>query len=306
MFHHFHGGAHAPGQGSISADDLNRMLDFLGTENIVTPDAWLRGIAAGTLRPGQLCLTFDDGLKCQYDIAAPILAKRGLTAFFFVPSAPLESGTLPLEIYRYVRGTCFASMDAFYEAFDREIEASPYASAVAEGLKEFNPRSYLSAFDFYTDGDRRFRFIRDKILGSERYATIMDAVVRACAARGLVDVTTLPSLLWMSRDDVKNLRAQGHVIGLHSHTHPTDMASLPAAQQEDEYRRNRACLSSLLGEEIVCMSHPCNSYGSGTLELLQGMGIRCGFRSMMHGGGGSALELPRQDHAHVFAMMHAV
>ncbi|MDD4319301.1 MAG: polysaccharide deacetylase family protein [Candidatus Peribacteraceae bacterium] len=305
MFHHFHGGRHAPGQGSLSADGLHRLLDFLDPSRLLSAEEWLRHAMGGSLQPGMLCLTFDDGLKCQYDIAAPVLAERGLTAFFFVPSAVLEGGTLKLEIYRHVRHACFPSMETFYAAFEESLMRSPHASAAREALHDFSPTSYLPALHYYTDADRRFRFLRDRVLGQERYEEIMDRIVADCGPTGRVDLAALPALLWMSPDDVRNLRRQGHVIGLHSHSHPTDIAALALPQQEEEYRRNRDCLSSLLDEHIVSMSHPCNAYSPATLTILRSLGIRMGFRSMLEGGSTDPLELPRQDHAHVFAMMNA-
>ena len=39
------------------------------------------------LRHNDIVLTFDDGLRCQYDIALPILNKHGIGAFWFVYSS---------------------------------------------------------------------------------------------------------------------------------------------------------------------------------------------------------------------------
>src|SRR4051812_1212306 len=103
MFHHFHGGAHARGQGAISAQQLDELLDFVGAGRILPALEWQERSTRGTLAPDDLCITFDDALRCQVDIALPVLESRGLTAFWFVYSSVFEGVRERLEIYRHVR-----------------------------------------------------------------------------------------------------------------------------------------------------------------------------------------------------------
>lgn len=303
MFHHFHGGQHGKGQGSLSAEDLQMMISFIGHEHILSAEEWTEKALNGSLKANNLCFSFDDGLRCQWDIALPVLRKHKITAFFFIPSAPLNGEMLKMEVYRYIRHECFDSMDDFYAAFEEMIARSRFAAECHDALREFVPAAYLSEYKFYTDGDRRFRYIRDKALGPERFESIMDALVDHLTQEGVIDPKKLHDLLWFSANEVRSLKKEGHVIGLHSHNHPTDMAALSVEKQKEEYEINADILTSASGAPVTCMSHPCNSYTSETLKILKGLGINLGFRSRMEGSGESLLELPRQDHAHVFAMM---
>jgi peptidoglycan/xylan/chitin deacetylase (PgdA/CDA1 family) len=92
------------------------------------------------------------------------------------------------------------------------------------------------------------------------------------------------------------LVARGHLIGLHSHTHPTNMTLLPVEQQYAEYRRNFDYLSSLLGTSPQTMAHPSGSYNSDTLDILREMGVQIGFRSDSDSRFHTLLEMPRLDH----------
>ena len=103
--------------------------------------------------------------------------------------------------------------------------------------------------------------------------------------------------------DMLDLRDQGHVIGLHSYSHPTDLAALDEAGQRDEYSRNHAHLTGLLGAAPTVMSHPCNAYDARTLKVLGELGIVMGFRSNLHDSGGGPLELPREDHGRIARQM---
>ena len=80
MFHHFCGGVHPQGQGAITAEELADLIEFVGPRRILPAEVWLVRCAGGTLRDGDVCLTLDDNLRCQYDIALPVLQAGDLVA----------------------------------------------------------------------------------------------------------------------------------------------------------------------------------------------------------------------------------
>ena len=74
MFHHFHdNGIHTKGQGSIDQEDFIKMIKFIGRKNIVDADVFFEKFKENKLKNNEVCLTFDDAIKCQIDIALPIL-----------------------------------------------------------------------------------------------------------------------------------------------------------------------------------------------------------------------------------------
>ena len=116
------------------------------------------------------------------------------------------------------------------------------------------------------------------------------------------DINEAKKNLWMREDELLKIHENGHVVGLHSYSHPTQMSKLTADQQLKEYQQNFTHLSKVLKtSEITSMSHPCGDYNLDTLSLLKEMGIQIGFRSNM----GvkeikSPLEIPREDQANIF------
>ena len=121
MFHHFHNELHIKGQGSIDGDKFYEMLAFYAKKyNLISADEYLDKSQRGGLNENDVCITFDDGLKCQYDVAYPVLESfgaHGITAFFFVCSLPLTGGRESLEIYRHFRFFCFDDINDFYSSF---------------------------------------------------------------------------------------------------------------------------------------------------------------------------------------------
>ncbi len=300
MFHHFHDAVHPPIQGSISAEGFCELLDFVGRSRILPAEDWRCRAESGRLRDGELCLTFDDNLRCQYDIALPVLEAYGLTAFWFVYTSPLEGVAETLEVHRHYRNTAFADVDEFYAAFFAALATSPWGAEAEAALAGFDPAGYLAELAFYSDADRRFRFARDRILGPERYDETMVVMMR----RSGYDVADAATRLWMGAGDLRRLASGGHVIGLHSHSHPTDLKALPADAQAREYARNAEVLRAEVGVAADSMAHPTNSYGPETLALLHRQGVRLGFRANLALAEYGPLEHPRRDHAEVMAAMH--
>ncbi|RMF80474.1 MAG: polysaccharide deacetylase family protein [Planctomycetota bacterium] len=293
MFHHFHGGTHPPVQGSISADDLRAMIRWIGPGRILPARDWLSRAEEGVLEIDDWCLTFDDNLKCQYDVALPVLREFDLTAFWFIPTATLTNEPPKLEIYRTFRTTAFDEIEDFYGEFFRALAASDDAAEIETQLERFDPSSYLCEFPFYSEADRRFRFVRDEVLGPQRYERVMDELMAAHGVRG----ADLAPRLWMNARQIRELHEAGHVIGMHSHSHPTRMAHLyPEAQMRD-YRENYNILCQITGCPPRTVSHPCNSYNSETLDVLRRLGATVGFRADSTLEAFSELEYPRADHA---------
>ena len=108
----------------------------------------------------------------------------------------------------------------------------------------------------------------------------------------------------MNENEVKNLYDKGHTIGLHSHSHPTQMSKMCKADQRKEYTTNQQFLSRITCDEVDTVSYPCGSYNQATLDVLSEIGIKMGFRASMEVREiKSPLEIPREDHAVVFAEM---
>lgn len=302
MFHHFrHGATHPAGQGALSAEEFADLLAFLDPARILDAGTWLEKARRGRLADGDLCLTFDDGLRCQADVALPVLDHFGLTAFWFVYSSVLEGQPATVEVYRYFRTVFFETVEAFYDAFEATAGGMGFGPALSSGLAAFDA-DYLSNAPYYTEADRRFRFIRDRILRPQDY----DAIMERMMADRRADRDDIARVLWMDAGNLVSLKKGGHVVGLHSHSHPTLLAALPAEAQRAEYSRNAACLEGILGSRPNTVSHPCNSYGSATLDILTELGVEVGFRADLYLGTGTVLEIPREDHALAFKRMREV
>ncbi|MDA9981576.1 polysaccharide deacetylase family protein [Gammaproteobacteria bacterium] len=306
MFHRFHSpGSHPTGQGSVPGPELENILRYVGTGRILEPDAWLDGLARGTLSPESICLTFDDGLRSQIDVAVPILDKLDLKAFWFVFSSVFDGGIDYHEVYNRFAIQTFPTFDEFVHFFLSEA-GIPARLFETEQYRAYE-QDMRNHFDFYTSNDIRFRYIRNSVMNWEDYQASMEIVM---AARGCC-VDELAKDIWMTEDNLACLASNGHHIGLHSYSHPLVFADLSATEQKDEYHRNRDHITAITGTVPSSMSHPLGSYSGTTLDVLGELGVTCGFRSSMTPGFGledkriANLQLPRADSTDLVKMASA-
>lgn len=300
MFHHFHSDDHAVGQGSISSEQFSLMLDWLEDRySILTPDEYATKLVHQKLRATDICLTFDDALLCQSDIAVPIMNKRNLQAFFFVYSSPFIGRPDFLEIFRHFRNTTYTSLKSFYDDFFQTTQNVLQDHYENHHIK-YNKLNYLQDFAFYSEDDKWFRYLRDQCLSKEKYEEIMNTLMKAKDFHP----ESVFSKLWMDNSTVRNLAADGHTIGLHSFSHPTTLHFLDRQVQLEEYTQNYQHISDITGVAPSAMSHPCGNYNDDTLAILGSLGVNIGFRSNMAIKSiRSNLEIPREDHSNIMKEM---
>ena len=298
MFHHFHDNKkHLKSQGSITRLQLSKIIKFVGVKNILTPEDFSEKLQKKKLNKNDKCITFDDSLLCQYDIALPVLEDFNLKAFFFVTTSVFSSKPDNLEVYRYFRVNCYQNLDDFYKAFF-SILSSKIKNKINYFIKKIS--YYKKNFKFYSHNDILFRIYRDFILNDKEYDSLMFRLFKSKNFNPKKHYQKL----FLSKKNVVKISNLGHSIGLHSHTHPTDLKKLQYLEQYQEYNKNLKYLNNVLKnkKKIYSMSHPCGSYDSKTLNILTKMNIDIGFLALMqntYNKKKNNLIIPRQDHSNL-------
>ena len=309
MFHHFHDdGIHTKGQGSIDKDDFYKMINFIGRNNILDADIFFEKFKNNKLKEKEVCLTFDDGIKCQIDVALPILEELKIKSFFFVYTSMFEEKPDNLEIFRYFRMNYFNNVDEFYNSFYQVLD---------KDLKTFfednndKIKATKIKFPHYSIEDTKFRLVRDIFLTKSHYEETMFLMLK----EKQFNYKDFFKKLFFQKDDLIRLDSLGHLVGLHSHNHSTLLEKLNYDEQKDEYEKCLSSISNILDKpknEIKYMSHPCGSYNKDTFEILKELGIELGFKQIMtiepEKGmkkiNNSFLEIARQDHAEIYKIMN--
>lgn len=271
MFHHFHDNKkHKESQGSLTSKILEKIIKKIGKKNILDAQIFQKKIIENSLNKNHICLTFDDGIKSQIDIALPVLKKHKIKAFFFIYSSILTNKPDNLEVYRYFRCSYFNNIDEFYNLFFQEIrmDLKKFFKSKIKKIKKMK-----KIFSYYSTNDIKFRLLRDEFLTKKQY----DQIMKKLFFRKKFQPRKFYSKIFMNRKDIKKLIFEGHIVGLHSHTHPTNFKKLTIKQKQYEYKKNKFILNKFT-KNIYSMSHPCGSYDKSTLRLLKNIGIKIGFK----------------------------
>jgi peptidoglycan/xylan/chitin deacetylase (PgdA/CDA1 family) len=299
MFHHFHDNKkYLKEQGSISKDQFIRIIKFIGRKNILDASDFLERTEKKTIKKNSVVLTFDDCRKSQYDIILDVLDDFKIQSFFFIYSSLLEGKPDMLEIYRHFRSYYYKSINDFYSEFFKNAQLSP-DSLKFKYQKEINlmKRNYK----FYSTNDVIFRVARDKYLKNYKYHQIMNYMIK----KKKLDTKKIFKTLVMNKKDILHIKNKGHIIGLHSHSHPTDITKKKYIDQYKEYKQNIEIFGKKLKikkNSISSMSHPCGKFNDDTFKVLDKLNIKIGFTADMIKRlkkKNSNFLIPREDHSNI-------
>jgi peptidoglycan/xylan/chitin deacetylase (PgdA/CDA1 family) len=117
--------------------------------------------------------------------------------------------------------------------------------------------------------------------GGVSFASPIADLLEAHGWRGHFFITTdrigQPGFLGAAQ--IRDLFRRGHVIGSHSHTHPTRMAALCRAEMDDEWQRSLSILSSIVGVDVKLASVPGGYYSRQVGESAAAAGVEALFTS---------------------------
>jgi len=195
-----------------------------------------------------MAITFDDGQLDNVRYALPVLARRGVTASFFVPVRNVEEGE-PLWHDRlgFALGFLFQErpdqawplMERFGLAMRQDGCAVEFARRGVGHAKQLSP-------------DRRDELVKSAVTASS---------------------TTVPQ--WagmMSWDDVRSVADAGHEVGSHSMTH----CLLPDCDDQAldyEIRESKRRLEAVVGQ-VRSFCYPNGDYDDRCLRLLADAGYQ--------------------------------
>ena len=213
-----------------------------------------------------------------------------------------------MELFRFFRINYFNDINFFYDEFYKFLDQN-----LNNFFEKNNQKIILTKkkFPHYSINDIKFRLVRDIYLTKEKYEKIMFEMMN----EKKLNFKEIYKKLFFNQKDLKKIDNLGHLVGLHSHSHPSLLENLTYEKQKQEYETNMLKISKLLNKsenEIKYMSHPSGSYNLDTLNILKEIGIELGFKQIMtierekgmKKVNNSFLEIARNDHADILNMIN--
>jgi peptidoglycan/xylan/chitin deacetylase (PgdA/CDA1 family) len=221
----------------VSVDALRAQLELLGRSwEFVSRDELLAAAAGEASLPERACvITFDDGLRCQAELAAPVLEELGMPAIFFVPGQPIAEGRV-LHVHK---------VHALRERLD---DAELLEVVGGEDVPEEVAREH---YRYDTAEAARVKYLLNMALPAEE----RDRVVGAAFAEAFPDEAASAAELYMSRDQIRALASS---VGAHSYAHEP-----LALMSPEELDRDLERVTSVL-EEVTADRPRAFSYPHGT------------------------------------------
>ena len=274
MLHDFKNGDSVGTQGAVTEDNFYKIIDYCDSDRISNP----RIINENTKKnlEKSLFITFDDGLLSQFEIALNVLEERDIKGIFFIHSKPLVGEYDIHQVARnFKNSNHFDNVDEFNFLLIEVLMSTFSSKEKTKIKKDFTESKYLREYNFYSESDRELRYIRDFWVSLKYYE---DSILSLMKEKD-VDIEKLIEKTYMSKIMLKEISEKGHVIGLHSHSHPTNLARMTKEEQYFELNTNYEILEEIIGYKQKAISYPSNSYNKFTIEILKKLKINYGFRA---------------------------
>lgn len=273
MFHHFWSTNYRKTPGALSRTIFKTKLYKLSKKfNLLSANNYLKLLKSNKLKKNDIFISFDDALKCQIEIALPILDNMKIKAFFFIYTSIFDKKFNRLELYRDFRYSRFKNIDDFYKNFFYFLNAK-YPVLYKKSEQSFN-KTFLKQFKYYSLTDKKFRHARN-FIGEKKYNLIMNQMIKDKK----YNVLKKKKELLMSKNDIKNLSKNGHIIGLHSHSHFTDLNKKSFSTQYFDFKKNKSILEKITNKNVDVASYPCGNYSKNTINVFKKINISFAMRA---------------------------
>lgn len=278
MFHSFHDKKdYFKSEGSINSKTLENLIKKINVKNILNPQGFL-DLNLSDYRKNKkkmYVFTFDDGLKSQIDIACKVLKKYKIKGFFFIFSSIFTKNSDLLEVYKHFRFTKYNNINEFYESFfdeTKNLKKKNVNIFLKSKKKEIEKLREISPY--YSLNDVRFRLVRNKLLKEKEYKDVMLSLFK----KKNYNYKKFIKKLYMSKNDIKRLIKNGHIVGLHSHNHELNLDQKSFSAQYKEFHTNKKILEKIIKRKINFVSHPFGNYNDATLKVLKRINVMFAFK----------------------------
>lgn len=221
-------------------DELARGFEFIARDDLL---AAIRGDA--TL-PDRSCLvTFDDGLREQFELALPVLVDRGIPAAFFVCGAPLAEGRV-LYVHKVHALREQLGDDALLVELRRGV------GGIDRDAGSFSVEQATTMYRYDTPEAASLKYLLNVVIGPTRPGPIDEIFATHFDERAMCDQ------LYMSRAQVAELETRHRALGAHTYGH-RPLAVLEADDVKRELEAGERVLRDVVGGPVRALSYP---YGS--------------------------------------------
>ena len=257
-----HQNTHTSRLPSVDEGDFVRQLKYLKRNyHFPCPDEFFHSNS-----DRNVLLTFDDGLRCHYDIVAPILSDMNIPAIFFVSSGPLlNEDMLLVHQLQILISESKVNPPVFTELFNFAANHCGSMEALLNKNKNLHIHKYESKD--YNFIKKSFQVFIDLEIGKN---FLTDLLVSYCDYD-----ETFFSKVYMNLSECKHMINEGFDIGGHSKSHLW-MEYISREKIMTEVSSDCFLFDHLnLKRKYYC--YPYGSYSADCIDIVKDSGFQYGF-----------------------------
>lgn len=217
--------------------------------NVIPLAEAVPALAKGTLPPRAACITFDDGYADNYEVALPILKRRGVPATFFISSG-------------FLFGDCMWN--------DAIVEAVRQAAGPSLDLHHCGLGSFAIADEEGRRSAARHLVLKLRYLEAGEREDRVRAIIGAAKA-------TIPKFVMMGPQQVRELHNAGMEVGGHTVNHPI-LSRVAKEVARSEIAENKEHLEDIVGGPVRLFAYPNGRPGRdfdiGHVEMVRQLGFK--------------------------------
>ena len=247
-------------------EQIGQYFDFINQEDLV------EAIEGRKKLPERSCLiTFDDGLKSQYENALPILKKKKIPAVFFVNSLPYkEKKACLVHKIHFLRANL--SPQDFLERIDYNLKL--YSGKM---LKDLYPQSKDASRQYRYDTPEiaKLKFILNYLIPPKYREKIINKIFY----QFVKSETDFCQMFYMSEKELIEL-SKLSFLGIHSATHQS-LSQLSEKELRNDLTENLETIRKIAGGKgIKGISYPYGGFNDippQIYRICQSLGLKYGF-----------------------------
>lgn len=238
--------------------EFQAQLERLGEVGVFVSGQQVCDAIAGkdVLPDRAILVTFDDGLREQYDFAWPVLNRMGIPALFFINTSPIADCTVSQVHKIHLLRSQVAPEDFLQmllrHAREQEIEL------------DFNMdgNEAASQYPYDTPQNAQLKYALNFLLPlSDR-----ERLIERCFGEVFYErEAEISKKLYMNVEQINELNRRG-CLGSHAHEH-LPLGLLPAAEAEDQIRQAIRHVERWTGHRPFAMSYPYGSEDACSVEV---------------------------------------
>ncbi len=279
-----------PGIHPVSADALARQIEELRQHYHPATLSEVSEFANGNqpLQQDSFLITFDDGLQDHHSGARSVLNNLGMSGVFFIPTRPLTQNLSPaVQKIHWLRAN---TEPARFNAMLSEALPAKWSNL------KFDEDDRKRAAKMHIHDVPEVQTLKFALNFIIPYEIVDQATSQMLVITGLSEADFC-RMTFMNRSQLRELAAEGHMIGLHGHDH-VPLSSLDNDHMLQDVKINSGALHKALGSRPNWLSYPYgrpDALPANPESLCKKCGIDVGFTlvSGFNEFGTSAAQLKR-------------